>query len=318
VPEAHNQYLLGRQLMRRDTTKGVRQAAAAYQAAVRLDPGYAPAWAGLALATFWSDGNMGETQEQLEDGRARARAAAEKAVALDPGLADGFAARGFLRVTLDRDWAGGQVDLEQAMALNPGDPELLWRYARDLLGPIGRLDEGIAAARRAIDLDPLSAAGWSALSALYLGAGQPELARTAAQRSLQLTLDQDTAPIYLASAELMLGRPAEAMKAIRQCPEVLYHQQIDAVALHDLGRRAEARAALDELVRTHQQDAPFQIACIHAWWGDADRAFEWLDRALEQHDGGLIDLRLEPLLAKIRKDPRFEALLVRAGLAAGR
>ena len=315
VPEAHNQYLLGRQRMRRDTAKGVREAAGAFQSAVELDPGYASAWAGLALATFWAEGNMGETQAQLEAGRARARAAAERAVALAPGLADAFAARGFLRVTLDRDWAGGQADMEKALALNPSDPELLWRYGRDLLGPLGRFDEGIAVARRARELDPLSAATWSALSALYLGVGQADLARTAAQRSLLLTAEQDTAPIYLASAELVLGRPREAMEAIRRCPEELYHRQIDAAALHDLGRPREARAALEELVRTHHQDAPFQIACVHAWWGDADRAFEWLDRAVEQHDGGLMDLRLEPLLARIRKDPRFEALLVRAGLA---
>jgi serine/threonine protein kinase/tetratricopeptide (TPR) repeat protein len=315
VPEAHNQYLLGRQYMRRDTLKGVREAVGAYQAAVRLDPEYAPAWAGLALATFWADGNMGETRAKLEDGRARARAAAEKAVALDPGLADGLAARGFLRVTIDRDWAGGQADLEKALALNPADPELLWRYARDLLGPIGRLDEAIAAARRAIELDPLSAAPWSALAALYLGAGQAELARTAAERSLQLTLDQDTAPIYLATAELMLGRPAEAGRTVRRSPEPLFHLQFDALTLHDVGRRAEARAALDELVRTHAEDAPFQIACVHAWWGEADRAFEWLDRAIEADDGGLIDRRLEPLLAGVRKDPRFAAVLARAGLA---
>jgi len=315
VPEAHNQYLLGRQLMRRDTTKGVRQAVAAYQAAVQLDPGYAPAWAGLALATFWADGNMGDTPGQIAEGRARARAAAERAVALDPGLSDAFAARGFLRVTMDRDWAGGQGDLERALNLNPGDPELLWRYGRDLLGPVGRLDEGVAMARRAIELDPLSAASWSALAALYLGAGQPELARTAAERSLQLTPEQDTGPIYLASAELVLGRPKEAMAAIRRCPEVLYHQQIDAVALHDLGRTAEAHAALDELARGHAQDAPFQIACVHAWWGDADRAFEWLERAYAQHDGGLLELRMEPLLGKIRGDPRFERLAARLGLS---
>jgi TolB-like protein/tetratricopeptide (TPR) repeat protein len=315
VPEAHNQYLLGRQYMRRDTLKGVREAMQAYQAAVALDPGYAPAWAGLAFATFWADGNTGDSAGQIEAGRARARAAAEKAVALAPGLSDAFAARGFLRVTLDRDWAGAQADLEKATSLNPGDPELLWRYGRDLLGPVGRLDEGIAAARRAIELDPLSAASWSALSALYLGAGQPELARTAAERSLQLTPEQDTAPIYLASSELALGRPTKAMADIRRCPEVLYHRQIDAVALHDLGRAAEARAALDELVRTRAHDAPFQIACVHAWWGDADGAFEWLDRAVEAGDGGLMDLRLEPLLAKIRTDPRYDALLARVGLA---
>jgi hypothetical protein len=105
------------------------------------------------------------------------------------------------------------------------------------------------------------------------------------------------------------------MTAIRRCPEVLYHQQIDAMALHDLGRKGEARAALDELVRTRAHDAPFQIACVHAWWGDADQAFEWLGRAVEAGDGGLMDLRLEPLLSKVRRDRRYDALLARVGLA---
>ncbi len=79
-------------------------------------------------------------------------------------------------------------------------------------------------------------------------------------------------------------------------------------------RKAEAQAVLDRLIAEHGDDGPFQVAAVYAWWGDADRAFAWLDRAIAQHDGGIMDLRLEPLLAKIRKDPRFPAVLARAGL----
>ena len=96
--------------------------------------------------------------------------------------------------------------------------------------------------------------------------------------------------------------------------EKVYHLQFAAAAYHDLARPRDSQAALDTMLASHAADAPFQIACVYAWRGEADRAFEWLDRALAQRDGGLSDLKLEPLLRGLRGDPRFKALERRIGL----
>jgi predicted negative regulator of RcsB-dependent stress response len=88
-----------------------------------------------------------------------------------------------------------------------------------------------------------------------------------------------------------------------------------ALALHDLGRTAESEATLQELTAKEGHNYAFQIAEVHAYRGEADQAFTWLDLAIEQRDSGLpLDLKGDPLLRKIRGDPRFPGVLARVGL----
>ena len=87
-----------------------------------------------------------------------------------------------------------------------------------------------------------------------------------------------------------------------------------AVGEHALGHRPEAEAALQELITRHSDSAAFQIAGAHAFLGDADRAFEWLERAEKQRDPGLVELKAEILLRNIYGDPRWPALLEKMGL----
>jgi len=313
-PEVYSQYLQGRRFMRRDTVAASRLASAAFQRALDLEPAYAPAWAGLSYAVFYGYGNVGDTPSDLEAAKTRASAAAENAVALAPELAEAYAARAFFRVNLEHDWKGGQADMEKALALSPGDSEVMWRFARNVLGPTGRVEEAITLARRASQLDPLASAPWSTLAALYLALERLELARSAALRSLELWPEQDSAPIYLATAELLEKRPEKAMASARRSVEKVYHLQFDVAAYHDLGRPRDSQAALDQMIAGHAADAPFQIATALAWRGEVDRAFEWLELALVRRDGGLGDLKLDPLLRGLRRDPRFKALERRMGL----
>jgi TolB-like protein/tetratricopeptide (TPR) repeat protein len=307
-PEVYSQYLQGRRFLRRDSVAGSRLAAAAFQHAIDLDPGYAPAWAGLSYAVFYGWGNAGSSIVELDAAKQRAEQAAERAVALGPELAEAYAARGFFRVNLRQDWAGGRADMEKALAISPGDPEVMWRFARNVLGPTGHFEEAIALARRASQLDPNYYATWSALASLYLGLERLELARSAALRSLEIWPEQDSAPIYLATAELLEHKPEAAIAAARRSLEPVFQRQFEAVAYHDLRRPADSKAALDQLLARNSADAPFQIACVYAWRGEADKAFAWLDRALAEHDGGITDLRMEPLLHGLRGDPRYKAL----------
>ena len=286
----------------------------AYQRAVDLDPSYAPAWAGLAIATFWVRGNSGPTREAMTRGQARALAAAERAIALAPDLADGYAARAFLRFSMHRDWAGAQADMDRALALNPSDADVQWSYGLHVLGPLGRVGPALAAARRASELDPLSPSPWNALAWLYLSSGQLALARHTALRSLELLPVQETAVIDLAYVDLLEGKPAAALTSIARSLDPIFRLQFAAMARHDLGQPREAAAALAALVKDHGHEAPFQIAAAHAWRGEVDLAFTWLDRAVAVNDGGIGDLKLDPLLRSLRGDPRYRALLERLKL----
>ncbi len=313
-PETYSQFLQGRRFARLDTKDSSRMAAAAFQRAIELEPTYAPAWAGLSHALFNGWGNSGDDFAELEVNRRRAEEAAERAVALAPELAAGYAARAYFRITLRQDWTGGRADMERALKLNPGDPEMMWRHARNVLGPMGRFDEAIALARRASQVDPTYYAPWSTLAALYLAQERLELARSAALRSMEGGPEGDSAPIVLAGAELLSHKPEAAIQAANRSPEPAYKRQFLAVASHDLKRPLESRAVLDEMLAKNSDDAPFQIACVYAWLGQADKAFEWLDLAIEKRDGGVADLRMEPLLRGLRNDPRYKAIEKRLNL----
>jgi TolB-like protein len=313
-PEAYAQYLLGRQLAREDRTVAFRDAVTAFRRALDLDPTYAPAWAGLSQSLFWGYANVDGEAAVLRQAGLDAMAAAEQAVTLAPELAEGYASRGFLRACLDADWIGARSDLVRAVELEPGSAEIRQRYARDVLAPLGLLEEARSAALMATRLDPLSNSAWTSLAAILLAGGDLDGTRRAAARSMELQPTQSFAATYLAMAELVDGRPEEALAAADRCESEVFKMQVQAVALHSMGRRAESQAVLERMLRGHAADGPFQIATVYAWRGEKEQAFAWLERALVARDGGIMDLRLDPLVQGLASDPRFAALLTRLHL----
>src|SRR5262249_7046030 len=122
-----------------------------FRNAVALDPGYAAAYGALAGAEYWLED---DTTPGFGGGYARAIEAAEKAIELAPEEAFGYSARGFLRTTYEFDFAGAKSDLDKAVALSPGDADVLHRAAI-LRAALGDLPAAIATERRALALDPL-------------------------------------------------------------------------------------------------------------------------------------------------------------------
>ncbi|TMA28204.1 MAG: tetratricopeptide repeat protein [Deltaproteobacteria bacterium] len=312
-PEVYNEYLLGKQFFHQLTAEGNLRAVAAFDKALAADPKFAPAWAALAIATFWV-ADVAESAAAIRQGYERAMQAAEKAVALDPDLAEGYAARGFLRSSIRWDWEGARADFERALALNPGDSEIHRWYAGAVLEALGQLAEAVAEARKAADLDPLSAAAWGRLGRVLWMSGELEPARAALERSLHILPEQSYAAANLAVTLLLQKRPAEALTAAGRSTQELFRMEGKAMALHDLGRDEEGHQLLDQLIARYSHGAAFQIAEVYAWFGEPDRAFEWLERAYQQHDSGLSSLKGDALLRGIRGDPRFKALLRKMNL----
>jgi hypothetical protein len=87
------------------------------------------------------------------------------------------------------------------------------------------------------------------------------------------------------------------------------------MALHDLGRTAESDKLLAELVKGFAGNAAYQIAEVHAWRGEREPAFVWLERAYVQRDAGLTLVKSDPMLEKLHGDPRFAALLRKMNLS---
>jgi TolB-like protein/cytochrome c-type biogenesis protein CcmH/NrfG len=308
--EAYNEYLLGQQFFRRNNVEGFRRAMQAYEKAVALDPGYAPAWAALALATFWV-ADSADSLTAVTTGQERAVAAADKAIALGRNLPDGYLARGFVRVPIQWDFDGARADLQRALSLKPEDPDVLSTYAQVVLRPLGRFPEAITALRKALELDPLNARVWSVLGSTLGGAGDFGAAREALNRSLEISPDQSFTSFHLGTTFLLEGEPAAAMAIYPRSSNEIFRFAGIALAEHSLGHPRESQRALDEMISRFAHAGAYQIAEVYAWRGEKDRALEWLERARVQRDGGFVNVKIDPLLRNLHGDARYTALLGR-------
>jgi tetratricopeptide (TPR) repeat protein len=254
-----------------------------------------------------------DVHEPRVRGRSSRGKYAEKSLALDSDLAEGYAARGLLRLNTGYDWQGSRADFARALKLNPNDAEAHGGYAR-LLAMLGGLPEAVEEARKSTEIDPLSARSWTLLGLFHYSSGQLDAGRTALQKSLQIAPEQGYAMLHLAIIHLLEKKPAEALEMAERNRFEPFKLLCKAMALHDLGRTAEVERVLEQLVTRYGHDAAWQIACAYAWVGQPDKAFEWLDRAYAQRDGGLKGIKYFPLLRGLRGDPRFAAMLAKMNL----
>jgi TolB-like protein/Flp pilus assembly protein TadD len=310
--EAYDQYLLGRQYLARDNNDDYHRAADEFRKAIALDPQYAAAWAGLAHSLYWV-GDQEQTLVATLAVRQQARTAADKAVTLQPDLAYGYVVRAIVRAD-DPDIAGAAEDLRHALALEPGNAEVLLHYGVMAQIPFGALPEGIDVLRRATTIDPLNARVWSYLGLALQFAGDLEGARAYLSRSLEISPVQTYAPVQLGTTLLLQGRAAEAQAAFARTTGEAFRPYGAALSDFALGHVSEAQRNLDALISGFAETAAYQVAEVYAWRGDRDHAIHWLQRARDQKDGGLLFLKVDPLLRQLHGDPRYEAMLVAAKL----
>ena len=308
-PEAHRLYLMGRYLIdrttREDTTKGI----AYLKQALERDPAFALAWAELANA-YASEADR--IWVPAAEGYERARHAVERALALEPDLAEGHAQLGWIRMVHDWDWRGAEASYARALELAPGNTAVL-RRASMLPGTMGRLDEATVLSRRAVEQDPLSAAAYHILGIRLHAADRLEEAEQAYRKALELTPQRIATPAMLAMTVLAQGRGDEALGLALSEPEEAMRLWALAIVHTSLGHGAESDAALRELIAKYAGDSAYQVAQVHAARGATDAAFEWLERAYAQRDGGVVDMKISPRFRSLRGDPRWTALMKKIG-----
>jgi TolB-like protein len=307
--EAYNQYLLARQFYNRGTVDGFQHAVQAYSRAIALDPTYAAAYAGLAVAEFHFADFTGD-----RPGLERAYEASERAVMLGPDEAENYGARGFLNLTVRWEWAEAQADFSKALALDPGNSTVERRYA-ELLASMGRLPEAIEAANKATELDPLSTYAWLQLGRFQIYSGNYAAAHRANARALEISPESSFALSDLGTLQLLEGNARDALATFRKISENdAFRLQGTSMAAHTLKNTAESQRDFDLLSVKHAASAAYQVAQACAWRGEKDKAFEWLEVAYQQRDGGLGRVKIDPLLSSLRTDPRFGALLRKMNL----
>jgi tetratricopeptide (TPR) repeat protein len=313
--EAHERYLQGRFYSDRHSEKSASEALAAYQHAVEMDPAFALAWAGLALTHVWY------CEFSIEAGRtgfdthlAAAREATERALSLEPNLPEALLARSEIQLNFDFDWKGAAETLRKALSLAPADPALRIAAA-NLETARDDMNRAIDLYRQAVALDPVNPRARSFLAFNLAVAGRFAEARAEFPRVVELNPAAPWAHAGLGLAFLIEGKFEEAAVAAQDDAGEWARLLIVECARLGEKRIPESDAALAQLTETFADTAAYQLAEVHAYRGDKDRAFEWLERARRQRDGGLAGMRRDPLLANLKADPRWNGFLQTIGLA---
>lgn len=312
-PQAYQAYLKAKFLSGRGQSKEDLNRALEYaNSAIQSDANYAPAWAlRAAIQNTMAETGLIDTTE----GFTQARMDAERAIALNPDLAAGYLALAATQINHDWDWDGAKTSIVKASDLEPGSAEVLRSHSY-LARYLGNLDQAIELSQRSVGLDPLRTNSYLYLGNLqYAATCYPE-AHKDLERALELNPQAPYAHQLLSGVLLHEGKPQQALEEIALEPSEWARLTGQAIAYHALGREADSDAALAGLIAKHPNDSAYQVAEVYAYRGQINKAFEWLNRAYDERDPGLPEIKTDPLLENLRHDRRYATLLKKMQLPA--
>jgi tetratricopeptide (TPR) repeat protein len=214
----------------------------------------------------------------------------------------------------DNDPAGAARHYERALALNPTDLDVLGDAA-SFLQNLGRLDEALALEEAVARRDPVNLTGLYNLGYYQRMAGRYDAAIASLRTVLSLSPNHGGARFQLATALLLKGNAPAALVEIELEKSEIWRMIGLPLAYCALGRKADTDATLNALIAKYEKDGPYNIAHVYAFCGDADKAFEWLDKAVTYQDPGLSEIVTENLFDNIHSDPRWLPFLRKIGKA---
>ena len=301
---------LGRSHLMTASRSDVPKALEAFRSAAALDPNYAAAHAGLALACC----AQAELRLAPADvAYADARAAALRALAMDGSNADAQVALGAVLFLSDWNWTGARRSLERALEINPDHTEGLLLYGR-LLEALGEFEGALAAKLHALERNPSSAAVHLQIAHSYWIQRRYDEVIRWASRSLELD------PVHLLAREYIAGAYLHTGDVDRWMEENLTQARNFGAPPHEIDRIARLYAdggrpaIIDHILGRTPPGPPMQLALFAAEAGHIDEAFRQLDRAIESHDPSLVHLAVAPQWDALRSDPRFADRLEAMGL----
>jgi TolB-like protein len=307
-PAAFDLYLRATKTYRNSGDAKTEEAAIAdYSEAIRLDPGYALAYAARSIAIQDFTSKWSTTTSAFRSGLDKAREDADTAIALAPGLSDGHLALALLYQS-GLEFKLATEEFEHALALAPGNARVLRSYGLFSVY-IGRGDAGLTSLRRALVLDPMYDSGYGYLGgALMILRRYPE---AIAAYNDGATLASDRPGIYSSGtglAHYLHGDFESARSSCEMVPEDDANLVCLAIAYDKLGRHADAQGALAKVQAHDGNMGALSYSAIYANWGKKSPALDWLEKAMHLRDPDLLQLN-HPLYDPLRNEPRFQAVL---------
>lgn len=309
-PEAYALYLQAVQLGRQFTAEAFAKSDALYRQVLATDPSYAPAWDGLSTNSV-NEMSLGLLTN--EEGSVRAREEVAKALEIDPESAKAHATLGWLAM-VDNDLADASRHFERALAVDPSDLNVLGNAA-SLLQSLGRPGEALALLETVVSRDPVNVTALYNLGIAQRWAGRLDQAIASYRTVLNLSPGRGGARSGLGETLLLLGDASAALAEIEQETSEFWRMIALPMAYHALGRHTDSDEALAALIARYESDASYNIAGVYAFRGEADRAFEWLGKAVEYQDPGLSEIVVDNLFAAIHSDTRWLPFLRELGKA---
>jgi TolB-like protein/Tfp pilus assembly protein PilF len=303
--DSYNEVLRGRYFWHRSTRDDSARSLSAFQQALLLDPMNAEAWAGIA-ATYNMSGNHGWTRPS--EAYAKAREAIDRALAIDPNLAHAHLVLAYLEETYNHDFETYQHEFKRSLQL---DPSLEAQVLDDGMNAYsaGKAEKAVKYFRRNIERDPLNTLTLSWLADSYFAAGNLEEAARIYRQILEIS--PDYAGAHCALGEILLAQHQPDAAFAMMSNEADEGSRLTCVpdALWALGRRAEADALLTQVQDKFSDSQAYALAQSYALRNDKDAAFKWLNRAYDNREPPVIDIKGDPYLRNLHGDPRFTALI---------
>lgn len=315
--EAYEAYLKGRALWARSRLESIKEAIEYFQKAIRIDPDYALAYAGLA-DSYSALGNARVGMQPPGEVMPQAKAAALKALELDDALAEAHASLGSIRMRYDYDWPSAESEFKRALELNPSDA-MLHHWYGNYLSARGRHDEAISEIERAKQLDPASFVIASVSGMFLFHACRYDEAINACRDALEMEPGYPHARGYLGAAYEQKGMYEEAIVAFQKNVEANREMSLQPLghAYAMAGKRGEALKILDEMKKLSRRRylPPYYLAVVYTGLGDKTHAIDWLEKAYQERSGALIFINVDPRFNVLRLNSRFLDLMRRMGFA---
>jgi TolB-like protein/Tfp pilus assembly protein PilF len=310
--DAYDLYLQGLYHWNKRTEKDVRNGIAYFTQATAIDPNYALAYVGSANSYIWTASAL-----PPKEAMSAAKTMATKALQLNDALAEAHISLAAVDLLYDWNWSEAEREFERAIALNRNYATAHQWYA-EYLTAMGRHNEAIAEIKKALDLDPRSPiitrdVGWH-----YYCARQYDQAIEQCQETLKIDRNFAQTHTLLGLAyvkkRMFPDAIAEMQNAVRLSSSPNNLARL-GYAYATSGQIGAARQILDKLTDLSSEAYvwPTYIAAIYGGLGDKDQAFAWLEKAYQDRTGGLIYLKVFPMLDSLRSDPRFRGLAQRVG-----
>jgi TolB-like protein/DNA-binding winged helix-turn-helix (wHTH) protein/Tfp pilus assembly protein PilF len=315
-PEAYEAYLQGEYFWNQITEEGIKKSIEYFQKAIQLAPDYAPAYASLAFSyNLLASSEFAPPTENYSKARQLARQALEK----DETLPAAHGALGFVLCYSDWNWPAAEAEFKRAIDLNPRSDTGRGDYAL-YLANMGRSEEAIAEMKKTLESDPLSVLGRWNLGWMYWTSGKLDPAIEQFQKILEIAPNSPDGHQGLGMVYVFENRHAEAIaelqKAVTLARDNVWFKAWLGYAYAAAGKRHAAHEVLDDLKQMSKRKyvSAYLVATVYAGLGDKNSAFRWLTTALEERNDLLIGLKVDPVFASFRSDPRFADLLRRIGL----